>query len=582
MRFIVRVPLSILFVLGVCVVLVLISPPFSTQRSKTFVQNLLEDRDIHPEVVKIDGHAGLSTTPNPLIAKYGQNDMSQTGENGRGVVFVGEEQETVEKYLSEYRVNILASDLIPLNRKVPDSRYPSCRNLTYPVDDLPTATVIVPFYDEWPSLLLRTVYSVINRTPVSLLKEIILVDDASTMESLKSQLDKYISEHFPKNLVKILRMPERRGLIKSRLAGWRAAAGEVLVFLDSHMEMNVQWLEPLLMVIRKNASTVAMSVLDYIDSTTLKYDIRPDYVIKYGFNWMLTFFEYHFRKEEIGPQFHSPRKGATMVGAAFAVDKQYFADIGAYDEDMKIWGGENIELSWRVWLCGGQLVHVPCSHMGHIARTQPYSFPEGRQQVEMFNYKRAVDVWLGSLKRYVYQSYPDMEGLDVGDISNRLHLKEQLKCKDFSWYIDNVWPELLMYDVGVVAWGSARNQHTNTCLDNVGSLYPGELYLYGCHYLLFTQGFSVTTKGHLRTSLTSVVFDGEKAGQKPTLQSYGVGTPSTWTHRPNSWLVHDRTKLCLDAGEQGPVMSQCERGRASQMWTFNHYVEPGSQTKDHV
>ncbi len=37
-----------------------------------------------------------------------------------------------------------------------------------------------------------------------------------------------------------------------------------------------------------------------------------------------------------------------MVGAAFAVDKQYFADIGAYDEGMKIWGGENIELSWRV------------------------------------------------------------------------------------------------------------------------------------------------------------------------------------------------------------------------------------------
>ena len=37
-----------------------------------------------------------------------------------------------------------------------------------------------------------------------------------------------------------------------------------------------------------------------------------------------------------------------MVGSAFAIDSKYFEEIGTYDEGMSIWGGENLELAWRV------------------------------------------------------------------------------------------------------------------------------------------------------------------------------------------------------------------------------------------
>ncbi|VDN44917.1 unnamed protein product [Gongylonema pulchrum] len=68
--------------------------------------------------------------------------------------------------------------MISLDRSLPDYRSKECREIKYD-DSLPRASVIIIFTDEAWSPLMRTVHSVVNRSPLHLLHEVILLDDFS-------------------------------------------------------------------------------------------------------------------------------------------------------------------------------------------------------------------------------------------------------------------------------------------------------------------------------------------------------------------------------------------------------------------
>lgn len=204
--------------------------------------------------------------------KFIENEMKRVGpgEKGEAVNEVEPDEEALSQRLfDENGYYGLISDKISVNRSVADIRHPKCKKLKY-YKELPTVSVIIPFYNDHLSVLLRTIHSVMNRSPASLLREIILINDRSTKDFLYDELRNYIRDNFP-DKVTLLELPVRSGLIWARLAGARAATGDVLIFLDSHTEPNTNWLPPLLEPISKNFRVCVCPFIDVIEFKTFQY-----------------------------------------------------------------------------------------------------------------------------------------------------------------------------------------------------------------------------------------------------------------------------------------------------------------------
>jgi len=73
---------------------------------------------------------------------------------------------------SRYNINVTLSDLTSPDRVVQDTRPPICLSAQYIDKQLPTASVIIPFYNEALTMLLRAVHSVLNKSPDKLLDEV--------------------------------------------------------------------------------------------------------------------------------------------------------------------------------------------------------------------------------------------------------------------------------------------------------------------------------------------------------------------------------------------------------------------------
>ncbi|KAF3815678.1 hypothetical protein GH733_016371 [Mirounga leonina] len=214
-----------------------------------------------------------------------------------------------------------------------------------------------------------------------------------------------------------------------------------MVFLDSHCEVNHVWLQPLLHAIAKDPKMVVCPLIDPIDYETLEY--RPSPVIRGAFNWHLEFkWDNVFSYEMDGPEGPTrPIRSPAMAGGIFAINRHYFNEIGQYDKDMELWGTENLELSLRIWMCGGQLFILPCSRVGHINKPHFPNQP-GLVKAVTYNNLRLVHVWLDEYKEQFFLRRPGLKSVAYGNISERVELRKRLGCKSFQWYLENVFPEL--------------------------------------------------------------------------------------------------------------------------------------------
>lgn len=104
--------------------------------------------------------------------------------------------------------------------------YFRCKSEKYKIN-LPKASIILCFYNEHYITLLRSVHSILDRTPSQYLKEIILVNDYSDLVGLHHNVSNYISTNLT-DKVKLFKTRKRLGLIRARMFGARKASGEVM------------------------------------------------------------------------------------------------------------------------------------------------------------------------------------------------------------------------------------------------------------------------------------------------------------------------------------------------------------------
>ncbi|TKS82011.1 Polypeptide N-acetylgalactosaminyltransferase 1 [Collichthys lucidus] len=436
------------------------------------------------------------------------------GEGGKPVVIPKENQEKMKEMFKINQFNLMASEMIALNRSLPDVRLEGCKNKLYP-DNLPRTSVVIVFHNEAWSTLLRTVHSVIDRSPHTLLEEIVLVDDASERDFLKRPLEQYVRRlEVP---VRVVRMEQRSGLIRARLKGASLSTGQVITFLDAHCECTTGWLEPLLARIKQDKRTVVCPIIDVISDDTFEYMAGSDMTYG-GFNWKLNFRWYPVPQREMDRRKGDrtlPVRTPTMAGGLFSIDRDYFQEIGTYDAGMDIWGGENLEISFRIWQCGGTLEIVTCSHVGHVFRkATPYTFPGGTGQIINKNNRRLAEI---------------------------------------------------------------RNVETNQCLDNMARKENEKVGIFNCHGMGGNQVFSYTANKEIRTD--DLCLDVSKLnGPVMMLKCHHLKGNQLWEYDSvKLTLIHVNSNQCLDKASeedsQVPSVRDCTHTR-SQQWLLRNVTLP--------
>lgn len=553
---------------------------------------------------KLDIKHNLSDS---VINANNYNPDPKMGKDGRPVYLPGYPKDQMQALYSINSFNLVVSDKISVDRKLPDARKLSCRKRHFNETELPTTSIIIVFHNEAWSTLARTVHSILNTSPNHLLKEILLVDDASNRTFLAKSLDNYMT-----NLstlrgveIRVLRSKHRIGLIRSRLFGVEAASGDVLTFIDAHCEATTGWLEPLLEQIKNNPKSAACPIIDIINEDTFAY-VRSFELHMGAFNWGLNFRWYPISKREliasnayIRPdgkktklsELIHPFKTPIMAGGLFSIGREYFNQIGKYDPEMDIWGGENIELSLRLWQCGGEVRIVPCSHVAHIFRkSSPYTFRPGKEVGDILytNLARLAEVWMDDWRDFFYAINPIVnktmakvgKSAAMTRIEDRIQLRKTLGCQNFDWFLKNIWPEHFFPHESRF-FGKLKLKHSGRCLQRTivrqgsGQAPVGPLSSVNCtNRLVPHQLFIYNDKTNYLMSDENVCLD---SGSDPMPSRQVILAPCSETQR-QKWiyneqtnlLKHEKSSLCLSSHKPERVqLENCDENNESMQWVLH-------------
>mmetsp|Transcript_52323 Transcript_52323/g.124897 ORF Transcript_52323/g.124897 Transcript_52323/m.124897 type:complete len:425 (-) Transcript_52323:30-1304(-) len=348
----------------------------------------------------------------------------------------------------------------------PDTRPQGCPK--YKRSDFGNASVsiIIPWLGEKWEHMEGTMKALVHMTPDSLVQEYIWVSDGNA-----DTREKELKEISPK--VKVYGFPQRVGLMVAKTKGVEMATGNVIVFYEAHCIANKHWLQHILYRVVQNPKTLAMPYLDMIAAQDW-HSYRPmspgHWRYEWNFNLIYTNPE---GKRSQGPE---PHMSPGTSGGIFAIDKAWFDKLRLFDPGMREWGGDHMELTMKVWRCGGRIEMVPCSRVGHLYRDPSQRPYHVEVNTVVYNYKRLAELWAKDHLSYFYKMKPEavnmkLEGMEP-QIKRYEDLQQELQCKDLQWYLDNIDLEM-KWEMPRICHPFAPPNDPIKCKGGQAALVPG-------------------------------------------------------------------------------------------------------------
>lgn len=216
-------------------------------------------------------------------------------------------------------------------------------------------SVIIPSYQTPPEMLARTLSALEGQTYPRDLFEVVIVDDGSEHPLERPRVTPMA--------VKVVRQ-ERRGfgLARARNTGARAAAGGILLFLDSDtlaeadwVEMHARWHHAV-----SDALTVGLRhyvAMDGVDAEMIGSRTGTLTELFSGRQTDPPWIEAHLaRTRDLTSKADDIFR--VVGGGNFGIGKRFYRGIGGSDESFTRWGMEDVELGYRAYTRGGLLVPI--------------------------------------------------------------------------------------------------------------------------------------------------------------------------------------------------------------------------------
>ena len=320
-----------------------------------------------------------------------------------------------------------------------------------------SVSVVMCMRNELVYLLLRTLTTIVRRTPGNLLREIVLIDDGSDEDCLP-EVKNYCSKlNIP---LRTFRNDESVGITSCRRFGIEKAEGDVIVLLDSHMEVSDLWLEPLLDILMSKPDAIAVPTLHLINEKYYE-SLHQQVCEAYGIEAVAGYS--YFRYYSAGPpekNQSAPYYTASVLGGALAAYRSTFLRLYPQTVFGELWGTENTRLAIRAWLCGEGLWMTRCSQVlhtngndGELKRYTSRS-PDMKKHLQYETVGDISNFIEGNEEktRFLQSVYSDDNEVEiVRDVSKTIYsqFNAATQCsKDYYWYLTNIFPNPHFYQFG--------------------------------------------------------------------------------------------------------------------------------------